>query len=398
MRVPDAYSRRLGELRYPSRVKKYVWLAMVVGGIVAALYFGRSKVETGTASRPWPLNLGKVADAPKHFPPTKDNEAALKLIQLASDAQVDLRGTRSRRGVGGVRDDLREVFTEHVRKSLEEPGDAIEAASPEVTRYLTDHAAALDAIRDLALSGQPIVFESDIRHGLDRPAPPEGEQPAEPKPLGPNIFGLQQLQRAFVARALTLARNGDPAAWNELRAAWELTRPLWSRPEPGLMLGASTVARMVNAAAGKMPLPAPAWLAELDTHPYELRLIAAQQAEAWREKNPGLAERLRGMAWAILEAKACDTSSEQFDAVREKLGARAEPNLVRDWSRFLRFRAEREARRNVLLLRSGQPPVPTSQCSDGSWEVTPTSFRFTREIKVEYPQIDYPLEYRKTGA
>lgn len=375
-----------------------IWLGLVILGIAAALYFGRSRVETGTTNRPWPLGLGVVADAPKRFPPAKDNAAATQLIRLASDAEVDLRQSRRRRRMSGLREELREESAEYVRTQLERSGDTIDAPPPEVARYLTENAATLDEIRALALSGTPIVFESDINHGLiaERERGREGDP--DPVPLGPNVFALQQIHRTFVMRALIAARDGNPAAWDELRTTWELTRPLWGRPETTSVLAASTAARMVNGAARKMPLPPPAWLAELDTFPYEQHLAAAQQAEAWRGQNPGLTERLRGMAAEVVQAKACDTTSPRFDAVREKLGARATPNLIANWERLMRFRAEREARRNVLRIRAGQPPLRDSQCSDGSWEVTPTSFKFTREAPVERPQINHPLEYAKGSS
>ena len=365
-----------------------IWLAVVILGIGAALYFGRSRVETGTANRPWPLGLGVVADAPKRFPPAKDNAAATQLVKLALDAEVDLRQSRTRRGMGGVREDLRDEFAEYVRTQLERSGDTIDTPPSDVARYLTENAAPLDEIRTLALSGTPIVFEADINR----------EGGPDPVPIGPNVFALQHIHRAFVVRALTAARDGNPEAWDELRTTWDLARPLWGLPDTTAVLGASTAARMVNTAARKMPLPPPAWLAELDSFPYEQHLVAAHQAEAWRDKNPALTERLRGMAAEVLQAKACDATSPQFDAVREKLGARATPNLVSNWERLMRFHAEREARRNVLRIRAGQPPVRDTQCSDGSWEVTPTSFKFTRKAPVQRPHIQYPLEYAKASS
>jgi hypothetical protein len=363
----------------------WLWLALVVLGIGAALYFGRSRVETGTVNRAWPLGLGVVADAPKRFPVTKDNAAATKLVELAADAEVDLRPSRARRG--GMSSDLREALIEYVQVQLERSGDAIDAPPSEVARYLADNAAALDEIKTHALSGGPIVFESDIAKNPNRDAAP-----------GPNLAALQQLHRAFVARALQHARSGNAEGWDELHAAWELAKPLWQRPDSMSVMTASTSARMVNGAARKMPLPAPAWFQELSSYGYERALAAAFQAEAWRGKNPALTERLRGMADEALRAKACDASSPQFEAVREKLGARATPNLIGAWERLMRFRAEREATQRVLQIRAGQTPSRDSQCSDGSWQVTPTSFKFTRDIAVPEPQIDYPLEYAKASS
>jgi hypothetical protein len=359
----------------------WIWLALVLVGIAAALYFGRSRVETGAANRPWPLGLGTVADAPKRFPTAKENASAAKLVELARRVQIDLRSTR-RRG-RGVPEDVRESFTDYVRVQLERPGDAIDLPPSDVRRYLEDNAATLDEIRALVLAGEPIVFEADIKQG-------------GPEAPGPNAVGLQQLHRTFVARALIAAREGNPGAWDELHVAWKLAEPMWRRPDTMGVLTASTGARMVNAAARKLPLPAAPWFKEVLTFNYERALGAAQQAEAWRSKTPGaLGERLRGMAEGVLSARACDATSPQFEAVREKLGARATPNLIGAWERLMRFRAEREATLRVFQLRSGQQPSPQSQCVDGSWVVTPASFRFSRDIPVQRPQIKYPLEYRK---
>jgi hypothetical protein len=212
---------------------------------------------------------------------------------------------------------------------------------------------------------------------------------------GPNLVALQHLYRAFVARALDAARGGNPKAWDDLHAAWELVRPLWGRPDSIAVLTASTGARMVNGAARKMPLPAPAWFQELSSFPYERALAATQQVEAWRGKSPALNERLRGMAAEVLRVQACDSDGPRFEEVRRKLGARATPNLIELWERLMRFRAEREATQRVLQIRAGQMPSKESRCSDGSWNVTPTSIRFTRDIAVRRPQIDYPLEYTK---
>ena len=53
------------------------------------------------------------------------------------------------------------------------------------------------------------------------------------------------------------------------------------------------------------------------------------------------------------------------------------------------------AAQSVLQLRAGLAPLPDSSCVDGSWDVTPASVKFTRNIEVEAPGIRYPLEYAR---
>jgi hypothetical protein len=358
----------------------WIWVGLVVIGIGAALYFGRSRVETGTKDRAWPMGLGVVADAPKHFPASKESAAATKLVELAKAGGVDLRASRDRFDEVVDRD-VRRAFAEYMENQLERGNDKIDEPTPEVARWLRDKAAVLDEIKELVMSGEEIVFVTDIRRSQDQ--------------TGPNLLGLQHLQRAFVVRALIAARDGNAEAWDELSVAWGLNKPLWKRPDPLAALTASTGSRFVNSAAGKLPMPPAPWFREVQTFNYERAFAAADLAEAFRAKTPAYNVRVRGMAEEVTRVRACDSESPQFEVVREKLGARATPTLIFAWERLMRFRAEREATARVFLMRQGQPVPRQSECTDGSWEVTPKSFRFSRDIPVKPPQIKYALEYSK---
>ena len=357
----------------------WIWLALVVIGIGAALFFGRSRVETGTTVRAWPLGLGVVADAPKHFPAAKESAAATKLILLAGNAGVDVRAERDRYSEV-VDSDIRHAFAEYLRVQLERGSDGIDAPPSDVTRWLRDKQSSLDEIKALVLSGEEIAFASDINKS--------GRE------AGPNLLALQHLHRAFVARALIAAREKNREAWDELNVAWGLTRPIWRLPDGLSAMTASTGSRFVNSAAGKLPMPPEPWFREVHAFNYERAFAAAQQAEAWRAKTPAFSVRVLGMAEEVLRSRACDSTSPQFEAVRKKLGGRATPSLVSSWERLMRFRAEREATQRVMLIRQGQAPAPQSQCSDGAWQVTAKSFKFSRDIPVERPQIKYALEYK----
>jgi hypothetical protein len=86
--------------------------------------------------------------------------------------------------------------------------------------------------------------------------------------------------RALVAGALTKARASDPAAWKDLEAVWSLARALDPHPEMMLRTAAFSMARMINAVSWKMPLPAPAWLGELQQRDYVPLLLEAFQYQA----------------------------------------------------------------------------------------------------------------------
>lgn len=363
--------------------KLWIWLGLVVIGIAAALFFGRSRVETGTVNRPWPLGLGLVADAPKRFPVAKDSAGAVKLVELARKAGVDL--VRDPDRYEPVDRGVRRAFTEYLRAQLERGSGEIDAPPSDVTRDLADHAAVFDEIKALALSADPIVFATDINKG-EREAP------------GPHLLGLQHLHRVYVVRGLIAARDNKPEAWDELHVAWKLAAPLWNRPESISVMTASTAARFINTAARKLPMPPAPWFQEVLSFPYDRALAAAHQAEAWRAKTAAHNVRVRGMAEEVLRARACDAKSEQFEAVRKKLGGRATLSLVEAWERMMRFRAERELTEKVFALRSGQTPSNATQCSDGTWEVTPASIKFSRDVSVPEPQVKYALAYSRSAG
>src|SRR5436190_548018 len=78
--------------------------------------------------------------------------------------------------------------------------------------------------------------------------------------------------RSLVAGALAKARANDPAAWEDLRAVWNLARSIDPQPQMMEQTAAFAMARMINAVAWKMPLPAPAWLGEVQSRDHVRRM------------------------------------------------------------------------------------------------------------------------------
>ena len=74
------------------------------------------------------------------------------------------------------------------------------------------------------------------------------------------------MARALIANALANGRGKKESAWDDLEAVWKLARSLDGHPQMMAQTAALTMARMVNAVAWKMPLPAPRWLTEMQTH------------------------------------------------------------------------------------------------------------------------------------
>jgi hypothetical protein len=61
------------------------------------------------------------------------------------------------------------------------------------------------------------------------------------------------------------------------------------------------------------------------------------------------------------------------------------------WHRAFRYRAEREATANAILVRQGKPIQTHSHCSDGAWTYDGTTLRLTHEITIAAPDRPMPL-------
>src|SRR6266508_1062774 len=143
-----------------------------------------------SAARPWPGGMGTLGSVAGRFPPLQANDASVKLTALANALPKN-------EAVGEL------VAREIVRGELTigEP-----PALPDVS-----------AIRELLLR-EPIVWKR--RDGIG------GDDDSS------SMRAVQMTAaRALVASALAKARANDPAAWEELHAAWKLARSLDGHPQ-----------------------------------------------------------------------------------------------------------------------------------------------------------------------
>jgi hypothetical protein len=178
------------------------------------------------------------------FPPRQGSDASRKLTALATALPKN------------------EAVDDFVRR---------ETARDELTIGEPPALPDVSAIRELLLH-EPIVWERHVQFDHADAATRRAVQ--------------MTMARALVASALTKARADDPAAWEDLHAVWNLARTLDGHPQMMAQTAALSMARMVNAVAWKMPLPAPAWLGELQEHDYVRPLLEAfqhQTASYWED-------------------------------------------------------------------------------------------------------------------
>ncbi len=335
--------------------KALVLLALLAAAASVASWFWAGDEVDAAAAQPWPGGLGTLAAVPNRYPPQDENEAARKLTNLA----------------GAVAEN--DAVTAYVRQEIAR-GDLTIAEPPAMTD--------VSGIRDLLLREQ-IVWERNLsqQHGG----------------LLPKVAMHLTVMRVLVASALARARRHDGAAWEELHAAWNLTKSLDEHPHLILRTVAMSMTRAINAIAWKMPLPVPAWFDEVRDRDQVLLLIETLQFENWRtwrdQKFPTkpLAERIereRALTGELARATGCE-----FNRVPQPAD-RADPIATLDigWQRAFRYRAEREASANALRARAGQPIEERSHCSDGGWTFDGTTLRFMKPIALpEQRDTSMPL-------
>ena len=329
-------------------------LIVVVAAIALAawffLWFRNEDAVSTSAARPWPGEMGSLDAVANRSPALKANEASVKLTAHAKELPENK-----------VVDDFVAREIAHGELTIGEP-----PSLPDVS-----------AIRELLLR-ESIVWEHRVKFDDTVVAEMRGVQ--------------MRVARALVASALTKARANDVGAWEDLHAAWKLARSLEQQPQMMAQTAALTMARMINAAAWKMPLPAPAWLGELDDRDNVRPLLEAFQYQAAWYANDGAwfptkwladaVDRDRGIAEALFKETRCDVNTPMND-----LGT----DLSSVWRRAFRYRAEREATANALRVRAGKSIETGSRCSDGEWMFDGTTLRFSREIATPAPDTPMPL-------
>jgi hypothetical protein len=330
-------------------------LLIVVAAIALLVWvitwFRTPEAVATAASQPWPGGMGGLGAVADRLPPLKANAASAKLTALVDALPKN------------------EAVEDFVQREI---------SRGEITIGEPPALPDVSAIRELVLR-EPIVWE---RHeGIDHE----------------RTFAMRAVHmtaaRALVASALAKARAKDPAAWDDLHAAWTLARALDPHPQVMAQTAALTTARMINAVAWKMPLPAPAWFGEVqerDHLPPLLESFQFQAASYWKggvgmfptKWLANSVEHDRAIAEELFKVTQCDVNARA-----NELGV----DLTSVWRRAFRYRAEREATANALRVREGKPIETTSRCSDGAWLLEGTTLRFSREIATAPPDRPMPL-------
>lgn len=338
-------------------LKKALIIVIAALGLITSIFFSfrNEQVVATSAAQKWPGEMGNLESVEDRWPRLEPSDASVKLTALAEALPKNNTA-------------LDEFVAREIQRGELTIGEP--PALPDVS-----------AIRDVLLR-EPIHWQRYDEIG------------------GSHAIAMRTMHmtmgRALVASALTKARAKDPSAWDDLLAVWKLARSLDGHPQMMSQTAALAMARMTNAVAWKMPLPAPAWLSELQTRDVVRPLLEAfqhQTASYWKSSarifpTKWLAssiDRDRLIAEELFNLTRCDVN-----APVNELGT----DLTSVWRRAFRFRAEREATANALRVREGRSIETGSRCIDGGWMFDGTTLRFSREIATAAPDTAMPLVLR----
>ncbi len=333
-------------------MKKALVVVAAVAFVAWVISWFRAPDAVATSvARPWPGGMGSLASVADPSLPPKANDASMTLTSLANALPKN------------------ETAAGFVQREITR-GQLTIGQPPAVSD--------VSAIRDLLLR-EPIVWRRRAGIGGD-------------DSMAEHVLQVT-VARLLVASALTKARANDPAAWDDLHAAWNLARSLGGHPQLIAQTAALTTARMINAVAWKLPLPAPAWFSELQMRDNVRPLLDAFQHQTASYAKGRLSlfptkmlaasvDHDRSIAEELLKETRCDVSPRA-----NELGT----DLTSVWRRAFRYRAEREATANAIRAREGKSIDPTSRCTDGSWTFDGTTLRFTHEIPTAAPDRPMPL-------
>lgn len=336
---------------------KKALIVIIAGlGLVGSLFlFIRNPGAVRTAAlTDWPGQMGNLESASERWPRVEPNEASAELTSLGEGLPKNNQSL----------DDFvaREISRNDV--SIGEP-----PSLPDVS-----------AVRELLLR-ENISWQRYDEVG------------------DPNAIAARAIQmtiaRALIAEALATARANKAEAWDNLHAVWKLAKSLDGHPQLMTQTAVLTMSRMINAVAWKMPLPAPTWLDELQSHDNVRQLLDAfqhQTASYWQSSRffptKWFAKSIdhdRKIAEDLYNFKGCDVNPPMNEVGTD---------LTSVWRRAFRYRAEREATANALRVREGKAIESKSICSDGSWKYDGTTLIFSREIPTASPDTPMPLVLR----
>lgn len=228
-------------------------------------------LRESAAESEWRREFGDPNRALAEFPAHDDNQAALRLVDLARSVGISLARPegRPRPWVESPAErDLNRAVAEYVDAELTRTGGEVGPPPATVREFFAARGRELDEIvRFLATSERP-SWRVDVSLGPEAPVP--------------NVLPQLRLQRLLVAEALNRAHLGRDIQGTErvFDASWALNASLRDRPDVISQLVAISIARLQVGLARRVPVDPERWRARLSDHDYRASLLRAMEVES----------------------------------------------------------------------------------------------------------------------
>jgi hypothetical protein len=315
------------------------------------------------------------------------------VAQLASALEIDLvqeSGNHARSTRPGYPRTMRPAMRAYLVSTLNASDDASAAPPTAVVAFLTEHEAALAAVRAQLNANAPPRWLSDVQEITDPPRPA--------------IAGNGDLAYLFAIDTLDRHRRGDDVtAWQDLDAIWKLGRGLLAEPDPWCESNGLFAAQIVAGIAAKLQPPLPLWWPAFLAFDFDRASAASMQYQAWRtllftqrypagepdDDDGAVKQMARRGAEVIMgpfhlqraerSASSMRARAARFERMSPCASFPADQYAVWDtlWVRARRFDVEREGVARLLTLKEARlatgawpaslPGIERSRCAAHTW-------------------------------
>lgn len=254
-----------------------VTAAAAVIAIGLGLFVGAGMIssrKSRLAREGWNETLGTYDEIMQRFPAREANVSARQLEGLCAAFGIELaprwEKDRERPSVDAARehDAVKREMAAWLFRQIEQPRFAREPPPESVEKFLRDHSADVDAVRQQLIHSDPPLWKRQMEKLFTAPVP--------------NLTGHLELQKVLIADSQMRLRVGEGSlALDDLEASWRLNLALRDYPLLMTEFIAMTVARMQAGALRQVGAAPSVWSKRFVELDFRESLMTALGFEGW---------------------------------------------------------------------------------------------------------------------
>jgi hypothetical protein len=404
----------------------FINLFIVILILISAfiIFYIYSNVQENKTAANWEKTFGRIEDLPNLYPYRNDNEAAIRLKNLAVRLGINFALYGEGRNFLPQRPDWERLrgldldysLWRYMNKQLWwRKDDSVDPPFTLLARYLADYRKKLEDVRDYLLTSPHIVWRQNLNWTSEY---------GQPTPELPNMSAISDLQRIMSARVLelTAARN-YPEAEKYLEAQWKLSKSLKSLSDLTSQQDALHTDEQLMSLMRKLPLDQH-WIPKIPKHDYEKTFVKGFIIEAWflwqqrneykMTKSPvlnnifdpylrlGLSSELENEMEELQRLQAMNPCDIGYKELRETQNSTWDRipwrwelyKKLNTYAEITEIKLVRELTTKVIKVKHGYFPKDGSErseaCKDGTWEYWRSpdgsiTIKYKERIELRYP-------------